>query len=171
MRNSRTLGPTLITITVALLLVLSGLFLVWPTWLTGGFLNLTVTGVSIHPKTGEMTLSCDLTLAYGTECWWTLPDAGGGSDALGTTYDYLPPGFLRWPRREPRYQWTYPISTDEERRGTMPSLETLHQRVPLKPGETFRLRPGEELVYCRMLHPNGFREDLKIQVWNQQGPR
>src|SRR5260221_12710976 len=108
-------GRTLFPLIIVLVLLAAGLlFFVWPTCLTVGYFEITLETLAIDTKTGEMSLTCDYSLAYGTQFLWEAPPTKSGSGSILVTYDNLPPRILRWPRHQRQYKTTLWVASEEE---------------------------------------------------------
>lgn len=149
---------------VAAITLLAGgsVFLYWPTWLSGGYVELTVYELTPLPD-GRVLMRYDEATAYGTLVEWvsmTGFKGWGSSSTLGWNRDHA---FLRWPHREKGLQRTMDLTAFEEKGDSRPDPETLHRRLLLKPG-TYRIRWGDVFVYARTTYANGVVGEAKIRV-------
>jgi hypothetical protein len=148
---------------LAPLLAVPLLFLIWPTWMTARYCELTIAEVSVSPD-GMLELGYDQELSYGTTVEWVnLPDEDGWTGSSSTGWDNMNPRFLRWPRRRLNTQSWIPILIPREYLGINVDLDTLQQRVLLKAG-TYRIRSGESLVYYRGTRSDGRVAEGRIRV-------
>jgi len=152
---------------LGLLLAIGAGLLVDPTWLTGGYCEITFTRIEMD-STGRIELNYDLTLSYKlVEEWVSIPGSGG-SNSSSIGWRNLGKGFLRCPRTRSDIQMWPTMWTDEDPAGTLADIQTLRNRMVLKPG-TYRIRNGESLVWGRSKHPDGSLAEGKIRVYAESG--
>jgi hypothetical protein len=138
--------------TVLLALILTTL--AWPTWLTGGSCELSVEKVLFDDVQGRAEVFFQVVLPYAGELDWEFPPGGGTPYAYHASWNQNPPRFLRWPGYPSPGQLIVPLGTKGEKPLVERDLELFRSRWVLKPG-TYRLRPGEELVYFAKTDPGG----------------
>jgi len=149
--------------------LVSGLLLfgIWPTWMTGGYYEFTVTEAVIVDGHAELSLRYDETIAYGTVVEWSSFPAQDGHSTTGRKdwiNDHFPP--LRWPRKIKNFHSRIWIGTQEELREETPDPGKFQRRLLIKPG-TYRLRCGEWMAYCRETYPDGRVAEGRISALSE----
>ena len=159
-RNAKIALASVAVPLLSLSIVAGVALLVKPTLLSGGYYEITVTSVKVEPV-GEVLLSFDDRLAHGVVASWKC-------DSLSTKeiklWEERSPGFLLWPRSQSDGELGFCVGTQEEHQKGFEHAETMRLRVLLRAG-TYRVRPGERLVFHRTTLPDGkIAEESWIQV-------
>jgi hypothetical protein len=132
-------------------LAAAAVFVSWPTLLNGHACEVTVESVFI--TTGrEVDVKYRAVLAYGTELSWIIPGAVDENYSFDDTWASCPPGWLRRPR--PTLPGRNLIPLDALNAGEKDDLPSLQKALVLQRG-TYRIRPGEQLVYFRFIRRDG----------------
>jgi len=150
---------------LALLVLAALIFLVHPVLLTGRYYELTVRSIEFG-NLGNVTVTYDEVLTYDTTASWehSIEVRSGGT--LQQTWDHMPPGFLRGPRRSQNLTFGFWLTTQAERAERMPDSPALRERLLLKAG-TYRIRSGDRLEYYRRTDPDGDVTPWNIEVHPQ----
>jgi hypothetical protein len=138
------------TVLLALLL----LTLAWPTWFTGGSCEISIEKVLFDDIHGRAEVFFKVVLPYAGEMDWDFPPDGEMPYTYHVSWNQNPPRFLRWPGYADPGQLIVPLAAKGEKPPLQGDFELLRSRWGLKPG-TYRLRPGDELVYFTKTDPGG----------------
>ncbi len=136
------------------------ILLCWPTLLNGHAGDLTIESLAISPA-GEIDVMYRTVMAYGTELVWLFPGAPPADRTWVDSWDSCPPGFLRRPRTS--LLGTYLIPLTGAAANEKPDRPSMQAALVLQPG-TYRVRPGDQLVFFRLKLQNGGVLEGKIKV-------
>lgn len=156
---------------VLLALAAAGLFLYWPTVVSGRTYDLRVRSVVIHD--GNLHVEFEDRLSYGTRCEWRFPGHGGvGAQTLVNidTFALRAGGFLRWPRSDANGVYDVDLNPADRDLEGGPDPAAAAARVLLKPG-AYRLREGETLIIFRAKTRTGeiLEGDIEVKADVDEG--
>jgi len=130
-----------------------GLFVARPYLLNGSACDLTIDAIGVDPE-GTIQIRYHARIAYHTEVVPVPPIRKAEVTCVARhAWESLPPRFGRWPRTLKDgicgfYAVRSPAPDDNELVDHSPDVPWILAGITLKPG-TYRLRPGDELVYFR----------------------
>ena len=130
------------------------ILIAFPTLLTGGYYEMTIDTISFDPR-GIVNLEYHDRLAYGTVAHWTFPGDTGVTMATYDAWNGRKKPFLGWPTKTENQTLGFWLTSISERNWGMVDQPSLHRRLLLVAGNTYRVRIGEEFVYYRRLEPDG----------------
>jgi len=102
-------------------------------------------------------------LAYNTEVDWGFPPQKRSFTLFRESWSEREQGFLRWPRRGSNTQLAISLLREDEAEPGVADAPEMRWRFLLTPG-TYRIRPGESLVYYRRKDPDGSVVEASINV-------
>ena len=152
--QTRVLALSLAIAAVSLLVAVGLLFLVWPTWLTGGVCELTVADILFDEVDGRVEIFTSTVLPYGAEMQWDFPPDRTLNYTFHQSWDQEPSPFLRWPSYPRPGDLMIPLVIDAEKQTVPERIESVKARLLLRKG-VYRLRVGEQLVYYRRQDEEG----------------
>lgn len=147
---------------LALLVVAVLIFLFHPVLLSGRYYELTVRSIE-YGSLGNVTVIYDEALTYDTKAIWEHSTENRSGGMILQTWDRMPAGFLRSPRRIQNQSFGFWLTTQSERAERTPDSPALRERLLLKVG-TYRIRSGEQLVYYQRTNPDGSVVPWEIEV-------
>ena len=147
--------PLLISIAIFLIVgLLAGgaVFLIHPSLITGSFYVINIKSIVIGPH-GEVDVSYDDEISYGTTVFWDVPPTYGQKPVMESWADRSRGGLLH-PIVIRGNSFRFFVGTNEEREGRTISQEEFRDRLFFRTG-VHRLRTGGHLLLYRYQSSRG----------------
>jgi hypothetical protein len=151
---------------LAFMLVVGGVLLLNPTWITGEFYELTISSIQFD-QSGSVSLTYQDRISYGTFVSWEH-EKTDQRDIVRRWNDGKP-RLLRFTSENRMESCRESLLTTAEADSGFLGTPALRSRFQLEPG-TYRMRRGEKIVLVKGTLPDGSTAETRIRLDGDRNP-